>query len=174
MTKTITGSLRKVTSGKSHLMKVCLNFKKEQVEELQLDVNKHVEITRNGDRFKIRFYSKPTYRSMVLSKSSTGARLMTNPKMFKIDVTEPTDTSTIVINYLEDKTGLEFDFNIDEFLKPKEERVVATVSTPQDKTDFGFEPDSAWGVKFQETVDKKIQARMREYMRSKFGMDDDS
>lgn len=173
-TTIITGSLRKVQSGKSHLMKVCLNFKKEHVDELHLDQNKHVELTRNGDKFKIKFLKQATYRSMTLSKSSTGgARLMTNPSMFKINVTETTDTSTIVARYLEDKSGLEFDFNLEEFLRPKEERVILTVANQEDKVEYGFEPDSAWGVKFQEEVDAKIQNRMKAYMRSKFGMNDD-
>lgn len=171
MTTTITGSLRKVQSGKSYLMKVCLNFKKEHVDELQLEINKYVELTRSGDRFKIKFSHKPTYRSMVLSKSSTGgARLMTNPNMFKIDNVEPTDTSTIVVNYLTDKSGMEFDFNLEEFVRPKEDRVIAVISSNVDKIDYGFVPDSAWGVKFQEEVDVKIKERMKLYMQAKFGM----
>lgn len=172
---TITGSLRKVQSGKSHLMKVCLNFKKEHVDELLLEQRKYVEITRNGDTFKVRFFPKPTYRSLALSLNTNGgARVMMNPQMFKISLTEPTDTNTITAEYLDDKTGLKFDFNIDEFLKPKEERTIASITSAVDKVDAGFEPDSAWGVKFQNEVDAKIRARMAEYMRAKFGMNDDA
>lgn len=164
---TITGSLRKVQSGKSHLMKVCLNFKKEHVDELQLDINKYVEVTRSGDKFKVRFLHKPTARSLALSKSSNGARLMMNPAMFKIAITEPTDTNTLVAEYLDDMSGLTFDFNMEEFVKPREERTIATISSPIDKIDAGFEPDSAWGVAFQEKVDILIQERIDAYFRAK-------
>lgn len=99
---------------------------------------------------------------------------MTNPQMFKIELTEPTDTNTITAEYLDDKSGLKFNFDIDEFLKPKEERTIASITSPVDKIDAGFEPDSAWGVRFQSEVDAKIRNRMNAYMKAKFGMNDDS
>ncbi len=99
---------------------------------------------------------------------------MTNPQMFKIDLTEPTDTNTITAEYLDDKTGLKFNFDLDEFLKPREERTIATITSTVDKIDAGFEPDSAWGVKFQGEVDAKIRSRMNDYMKAKFGMNDAS
>lgn len=156
-------------------MKVCLNFKKEHVDALQLESRKYVEITRNGDIFKVRFFPKPTYRSLALSMNSNGgARVMMNPQMFKIALTEPTDTNTIAAEYLEDNSGVRFEFNMEEFIKPKEERTVVTIASPIDKIDAGFEPDSAWGVKFQGEVDELIKAKMKQYMRAKYGMNDDA
>jgi hypothetical protein len=140
MQTTITGSLRKVASGKSHLMKLCFNFKKEHVESLNLADNRHVEITKNGDLYKVRFRKSPTYRSMTLSLSDKGgARVMVNPSLFKITADEPSDTSSIVADYLEGDTGLTFAFDVADFLKPREERIPASITSAEEKVEAGFE-----------------------------------
>jgi hypothetical protein len=170
MQTTITGSLRKVASGKSHLMKLCFNFKKEHVESLQLTDNRHVEITKNGELYKVRFRKSPTYRSMTLSlKPEGGARVMVNPALFKITTLEPSDTSVIIADYLEDDTGLTFNFDVDDFLKPKEERIPLTISNSEEKVEAGFEPDSAWGEKFQKQTDDRIRKVIQSCMKAKFG-----
>jgi hypothetical protein len=170
MQTTITGSLRKVASGKSYLMKLCFNFKKEHVESLQLTDNRHVEITKSGDKYKVRFRKSPTARSMTLSLSDKGgARVMVNPTMFKITADEPSDTTVIVADYLEDDTGLTFDFDVEEFLRPREERIPATISNAEEKVEAGFEPDSAWGEKFQQQTEERIRKVIQSCMKAKFG-----
>jgi hypothetical protein len=173
ITTTFTGSLRK-ESGKNEKLKLYLNFRKEHVERLKLNENKFVEITRKDDTFKLKFLQRKTPRTTEVSMSGSGARLSIDPTRFKISFNEPTDASTFFAEYLEDQTGLKFDFNLDMFSKPREEqRPLAVIETAEEKRDAGFEPDSDWGVKLQSQVSKEIKAKMKKYMQAKFIMDQD-
>lgn len=153
-----------------------LNFKKEHMEELQLDTYKFVILTKRGIRYTAKFLEKKTPRTLTLSKNpSGGARLAVPPWIFGLEnVSDCVEANTFDAEYLDDRTGLQFDFDAEEFLKPKEKAPIATIATREDKIEAGFKPDSAWGVKFQSEIDAKIQARINAYMKSKFGLDDDA
>lgn len=94
---------------------------------------------------------------------------MVNPTMFKITADEPSDTTVIVADYLEDNTGLTFDFDVEEFLRPREERIPAAITNAEEKVEAGFEPDSAWGEKFQLQTEERIRKVIQNCMKAKFG-----
>lgn len=165
----ISGSVRLPSTTSKHL-KVCLNFRKEHVEHLGLDANRHLEITRSGEAlYKIRFFAKATARSRPLQFNTTsgGARVYVEPSVFKLDkLDEPLDASPISAQYFEN--GLTFEFDKEEFLKPKQ-KIIAKIVSKADKVENGFEPNSAFGEKFQHEMDKAIKNRIDAYMRAKYG-----
>lgn len=94
---------------------------------------------------------------------------MLNPTMFKIETKEPTDTNVIVADYLETDTGLTFEFDLKEFMKPKEERIPIAITNAEEKVEAGFTPDSAWGEKIQQQTEERIRQVIVMTMKAKFG-----
>lgn len=168
-TKTISISLRKNSNSKFTSF---LNFRAATVDELNLKANPHVELTRSGDRYKVRFLSEQTARSRKILFKDRNAYVGFSPDMFKLDHEETVSPFAIDADFV--NGALEFDFDQEEFLKPRASSLTATkkVSTTEEKVAQGFKPDSAWGVKVQADMDKRIAKQIRWSMKQKFEIED--
>jgi hypothetical protein len=84
--KLITASLRDNSSGKKTFY---INLRPTLVAELNLKDNPHVEVTRQSDRYKVKFLTKQTARSRKISFKETYAYVGFAPELFKLNHTEP-------------------------------------------------------------------------------------
>lgn len=171
MKKLITASLRDNSSGKRTLF---INLRPTVVEELNLKDTPHVEITRlnsdEGDRYRIKFLAKQTARSRKISFKESYAYVGVAPDVFKL--THDEQVSSFPIDA--DLTGdgyLEFDFDIDEFLKPRASLgETRKINTTADKVAAGFKADTAWGVKFQMDTEEKMEQEIIACMKRKYAL----
>jgi hypothetical protein len=168
-TKTISISLRKNSNSKFTSF---LNFRSATVDELDLKTKPHVELTRNGDRYKVRFLSEQTARSRKILFKDRNAYVGFSPDVFKLEHEEAVSPFPIDAEFV--NGALEFDFDQEEFLKPRASSLTSTkkVSTTEEKVAQGFKPDSAWGIKVQAEMDNRIAKQIRWSMKQKFEIEE--
>jgi hypothetical protein len=164
-TKLITTSLRNNSSGKRTFF---VNLRPNLVDELNLKNTPYVELTRNADRYKLKFLSKQTARSRKILFKERSATVGFAPEVFKLDCTETISPFPIDAEYVDG--ALEFYFDTEEFLKPRS-AITETkkITSTEDKIAAGFKPDTAWGVKIQSDIDERIEKTIFESMKRKFG-----
>lgn len=165
-TTIISSSLRKTSS--SNKLAFYINLRGEHIEALNLKENRNVEVTKNGDRYKVRFLAKPTARSRALQfKTDQGASVYFAPELFKLNHTEQVAAFRMEAEYVEN--SIEFLFDQEEFFKPRA-TVAETkkITTPEEKAAATFKVDTAWAVKVQAEIDEKIDALIASSMKKKF------
>lgn len=169
-TKLITASLRDNSSGKRTLF---INLRPNVVEELNLKDTPHVEVTRQSDRYKIKFLTKQTVRSRKISFKESYAYVGFAPEIFKIDHADPVSSFPIEAD-LAEEGALEFDFDVEEFKRPRATIIdTRKINSAADKLAAGFKPDTTWGEKFQIQADVKIERERIAAMKRKYSLPTD-
>jgi hypothetical protein len=165
--KLITASLRDNSSGKKTFY---INLRPTLVAELNLKDNPHVEVTRQSDRYKVKFLTKQTARSRKISFKETYAYVGFSPELFKLNHTEQVSSFPIEAA-LSDEGDLEFDFDTDEFTRPRATLGnTQKINTAAEKLAAGFKPDTAWGEKFQMQADELIEHEIIASMKRKYSL----
>jgi hypothetical protein len=166
-TKIITASLRDNSSGKRTFF---INIRPNLVEELNLKDKPHVEVTRSEDKYRIKFLARQTARSRKISFKDSYAYVGFAPELFKLTHPEPVSSFPIDAE-LNDDGMLEFDFDTEEFIKPRATLAeTRKIKCLEDKVAAGFAPDSAWGMKLQMEMDEKIEHEIIATMKRKYAM----
>jgi hypothetical protein len=111
----ITGSLRKKTptASKSTLF---LNFQKEVRQQLGLNPQSHVEITKSDGKFQVTVLEKPNARSRRFIAKNTGGYIELDPNVFNLDSSLEVYSHPIAGEIVDRSIKLEFD--ADSFVAP--------------------------------------------------------
>jgi hypothetical protein len=169
-TKIISASLRDNSSGKKTFY---INIRRDLTAELKLKDTPHVEVTRQSDRYKIKFLTKQTPRSRKISFKDSYSYVGFSPELFKLNHTEPVSSFQINADISEEGT-LEFDFDTEEFLRPRATFTnTQKITSAEDKVAAGFKVDTAWGEKYQMAADERIEQEIIASMKRKYSLTTD-
>jgi hypothetical protein len=127
-------------------------------------------VKKKGTLYTLTFLNSRNAMSNPVPASQKGrVQLFLNTQVIQV----PVDDQIKAIKYdalmSVDGNVMTFDFDLEEFLKPKPLGVTKTIETREDKIEYGFKPDSDWGVALDEKVDDLIREQHRLYFACKFG-----
>lgn len=171
----LSGSVRKDNSSSKQL-KFCINFKPSLVDQLDLTVNRYVEITHNEDNeYTLTFKKLPTVRSRLIryNKGKNNAALFVDQPAFKLQEVEPVNAKPILATIRDN--AITFKFNKVEFLtKAPSIDVINKIETPEDKIKAGFTPHAAWAqdVGYRGLASAKIEQQIWDSLRLKVAAND--
>ena len=150
--------------------KICINMNKQVVDHMRLNGTRHVMVKRKGTRYTLTFMNvRNAMSTKVPAVQKDRVQLFLNTQVIQV----PGEDQIKAVKYdafmSADGNIMMFDFDLDEFLKPKPLGVTKVVESRDDKIEFGFKPDSDWGVALDEKVDDLIREQHRLYFACKFG-----
>ena len=153
---------------------ICLNITQAVVEHLRLDGDRHFVVKKKDNTYTIQFSDKMNARSRkvpAIKRDTMRVELFLDTKVIQVNEDENIKAVRQDILLSEDGNMMTFEFDIEEFLKPKPLGMTRIVETREDKIEAGFKPDSDWGQSLDATVDELIMQKRMAYFSRKFGND---
>lgn len=151
---------------------ICLNLTQYVVEHLRLEGDRHFVVRKKDNTYTITFSDKMNARSRkvpAIKKDTMRVEIFLDTKVIQINEDDNIKAVRQDILMSEDGNMLTFEFDVDEFLKPKPLAVTRMVESKDDKIEYGFKPDSSWGLALEETIDALMVQKRLEYFARKFG-----